>query len=71
VLSSIRRSDQPSRPSASTCCLFSSLKTLLIPAMDHVLHRLVNVSNAYPAWWPVLSCPSVAGFGCPPGVGAV
>ena len=32
---SIRRSDQPRRPSASTCCCFSSLKTLLIPARDH------------------------------------
>jgi superfamily II DNA or RNA helicase len=45
----------------------SSLKTLLIPATDHVLHRLVNASNAYPSWWPVFRCPSVAGFGCPPG----
>jgi hypothetical protein len=25
----MRRSDHPSRPSAMTCCLFSSLKTLL------------------------------------------
>ena len=25
----MRRSDQPSRPSAMTCCFFSSLKTLL------------------------------------------
>ena len=31
---SIRRSDQPSRRSASTCCRFSSLKTLAIPADD-------------------------------------
>ena len=28
---SIRRSDHPSRPSARTCCFFSSLKTLLMP----------------------------------------
>ena len=27
----MRRSDQPSRPSAMTCCFFSSLKTLLMP----------------------------------------
>src|SRR5579871_5315600 len=27
TLRSIRRSDQPSRPSARTCCFFSSLKT--------------------------------------------
>ena len=44
VDSSIRRSDQPSRPRASTDCFLSSLKTLLIPAVDHALHRLVNVS---------------------------
>ena len=29
VVCSIRRSDQPSRPRAITCCFFSSLKTLL------------------------------------------
>jgi hypothetical protein len=28
----------------------------------------VNVSATYP-WWPVLRCPSVAGFGCPPRAG--
>jgi hypothetical protein len=33
----VRRSDHPSRPSARTCCFFSSLKTLLIPAVNHVL----------------------------------
>ena len=32
VASSMRRSDQPSRPSARTCCCLSSLKTLVIPA---------------------------------------
>jgi hypothetical protein len=42
----MRRSGQPSRPSATTCCRFSSLKTLLIPAVDHVSDRLVNVSAA-------------------------
>src|SRR5262245_51694735 len=40
----MRRSDQPSRPSARTDCFLSSPKTLLIPAVDHVIHRLVNVS---------------------------
>ena len=29
VALSMRRNDQPSRPSAMTCCFFSSLKTLL------------------------------------------
>ena len=64
VASSIRRSDQPSRPSASTCCLLSSLKTLLIPAVDHALHRLVNVSAPTRGGrfsgvhqWPVLGVP--------------
>src|SRR5262249_54246913 len=32
VSSSIRRSGQPSFPSAMTCCFFSSLKTLLMAA---------------------------------------
>ena len=36
VDSSIRRSDQPSRPSARTDCLLSSFETLLIPSVDHV-----------------------------------
>ena len=31
VASSMRRKDHPSFPSATTCCFFSSLKTLLIP----------------------------------------
>ena len=65
VACSIRLSDQPSRPKASTCCFLSSAKTLLIPAVDHVTHRLVNVPVRY-SWWPVFRCPSVAGFGCPP-----
>jgi hypothetical protein len=43
VASSIFRSDQPSRPSASTCCFFSSLKTLAIPAGGPRPLRLVNV----------------------------
>ena len=58
VASSMRRSDQPSRPSARTCCCLGSLKTLLMgegpcgPAG-------VNVSARY-AWWPVFRCRSVA-----------
>ena len=35
VSSSIRRSVQPSRPSAMTCCRFPSLKTFAIPAGSH------------------------------------
>src|SRR5713101_4792162 len=64
VDSSMRRSDQPSRPNATTDCFFSSSKTLLIPAVDHVTHRLVNVSaptrggrfSGVPQW-PVLGVP--------------
>ena len=33
----MRRSDQPSRPSATTCCRFSSLKTLAIPRRRSVV----------------------------------
>src|ERR1700722_12181482 len=33
----MRRSVQPSRPSASTCCFLVSLKTLAIPAGDHTV----------------------------------
>jgi hypothetical protein len=47
VAASIFLSDHPSRPRARTCCLFSSLKTLAIPATDHSVHRLVNVSAHY------------------------
>ncbi len=34
-------------------------------AREHGLPAGVNVSDRY-AWWPVFSCRSVAGFGCPP-----
>jgi hypothetical protein len=57
------RSDHPSRPKAMICCFCSSLKTLLIstegkpPVVVNVLSQLL---------WPVLRCPSMAGFGCPP-----
>jgi hypothetical protein len=45
VALSIRLSDQPSRPSPSTCCCFSSLKTLAIPAVGPQPLHLVNVST--------------------------
>src|SRR5216683_1227409 len=35
----MRRSGQPSRPRAITCCFFASLKTLLIPMKATALHR--------------------------------
>jgi hypothetical protein len=44
VASSIRRSDHPSRPSAITCCRFSALKTLAIPAVGCLPSACVNVS---------------------------
>jgi len=65
---SIFLSDQPSRPSASTCCFFSSLKTLAIPARELAPIAFVNVPAPYISW-PVLRCPSLAGFGCPPRIG--
>src|SRR6266700_4258011 len=65
VAASIFLSDQPSRPSASTCCFFSSLKTLAIPARELAPIAFVNVPAPYISW-PVLRCPSLAGFGCPP-----
>jgi hypothetical protein len=46
VACSICLSDQPSRPSATTCCFFASLKTLLIPAHEHLPRAFVNVSAA-------------------------
>src|SRR4051812_45499984 len=65
VAPSIFLSDQPSRPSASTCCFFSSLKTLAIPARELAPIAFVNVPAPYISW-PGLRCPSLAGFGCPP-----
>src|SRR5207244_11554770 len=38
----MRRKVHPSRPSASTCCLFSSLKTLLI--LPEAINLLVGVN---------------------------
>src|SRR5437879_5518067 len=35
----MRRSGQPSLPSAMTCCFFDSFKTLLMPTQPTRLHR--------------------------------
>src|SRR5437867_5765514 len=40
----MRRSDHPSRPIAITCCRFSALKTLAIPAAGAEPTAQVNVS---------------------------
>ena len=48
VAASIRRRLHPSRPSVSTCCCLSSVKTLPIPAKDHLDPRLVNVPARLP-----------------------
>src|SRR3989442_11899141 len=40
----MRRSDHPSRPSAITCCRFSALKTLPIPAAGVQPTAQVNIS---------------------------
>ena len=42
----ICRSDQPSRPSAMTCCFFSSLKTLAMPPEGYRPPRASNVPDA-------------------------
>ena len=46
-----------------TCCRFSSLKTLLT-SMESNPSIVLNVLPDI--YWPVFSCPSLAGFGCPP-----
>ena len=82
VAGSMRRSDHPSRPSASTCCCLSSPKTLLMPAKEHAFPAAVNVSAATCGGrfsgvheWPVLgvhrggaarSGPQTAGARCSP-----
>ena len=43
---SMRRSDQPSRPSARICCCLVSSKTLLMPATELAFLAGVNVSVA-------------------------
>src|ERR1700757_3716522 len=35
----MRRNGHPSRPKATTCCFFASLKTLLIPTKANALRR--------------------------------
>src|SRR6059036_3879003 len=70
VSCSIRRSGQPSFPSAMTCCFFSSLKTLLMaarlssPWLMSGASLLVGFQAAL--IWPVLRWPHMAGFGWPP-----
>src|SRR5208337_4131990 len=62
VVSSMRRTVHPSRPSANTCCRFSSFKTLAIPAENHTGSPTVNVPSVSPPYgrfsgvhiWPVL-----------------
>src|SRR5271157_893343 len=62
VACSMRRSGQPSRPSAITCCRFSSLKTLLTMTEGTLRHsqcpdlNLVGRFSAVPHW-PVLGVP--------------
>ena len=65
VACSMRRSDQPSRPSARTCCLLLFVQDVAHPGGGTRPHRLRQRLGRYP-WWPVFRCPSVAGFGCPP-----
>jgi hypothetical protein len=43
----MRRSDHPSRPSAMTCCFFSSLKTLLTLTEGNP-HVMLNVLGSTP-----------------------
>src|SRR5208283_4085836 len=58
----MRRTVHPSRPSANTCCRFSSFKTLAIPAENHTGSPTVNVPSVSPPYgrfsgvhiWPVL-----------------
>src|SRR5881409_3993444 len=70
VSCSIRRSGQPSFPSAMTCCFFSSLKTLLMAARLSSPWLMSGASllvGFQPAFiWPVLRWPHMAGFGWPP-----
>src|SRR5579862_266811 len=61
VACSIRRSDQPRRPKAKTCCFLSSLKTLAIAAEAITPLAVVNVPEIISVGrfsgdhqWPVL-----------------
>ena len=64
VVSSMRRSDHPSRPSASTCSRFSVPKTFAMRAGDHVSH--CASTSGRQSLWPLFRRPSMAGFGCSP-----
>src|SRR5579864_2693282 len=48
VASWMRRSDQPSRPNARTCCCLCSLRTLLMAAKDHAVLRRRQRLGALP-----------------------
>jgi hypothetical protein len=57
----MRRKGHPSRPRATTCCFFSSLKTLLIPTKATVPRAGINVPGLIlvgrfsgDPHWPVL-----------------
>jgi hypothetical protein len=57
----MRRKLQPSRPKASICFCFSSLKTLaILGAADQI--RLRPSTSRRPHRWPVLNRSSMAGF---------
>ena len=68
VALSMRRSGQPSRPSATTCCSFRIAQDVAHAARGASAARRVNVSAQL--LWPVLRCPPMAGFGCPPRIAA-
>ncbi len=69
VASSMRRSDQPSRPSASTCCLLLVAQDVGHPGGGSRPPPPRQRLGRYPLW-PVFRCPSMAGFGCPPRLSA-
>src|SRR5205809_4348110 len=58
----MRLNGHASRPSAITCCRFSSFKALLT-SMENI-STAVNV--LLQLRWPVFRRPSLAGFDCPP-----
>ena len=63
---SMRRSDQPSRPSAMTCCFFSSLKTFTRRRVNltspNVLDQLPLAGFQVIHHWPVLGDPPRVGI---------
>ncbi len=66
VAASMRRSGQPSRPNARTCCCLSSPKMLVMSAGRPQPPRRRQRLGARLPHWPVFRCPRLAGFGCPP-----